>query len=82
MSGYSSTRFLFNRHLAIRSVRPLRPHIHECMPDSQPQHRSTSLQGLTNSYKSALQTLQIITQEFAPWGMLVRPSLARFYVKC
>ncbi len=45
------------------------------MADSQPQHRSTSLQGLTNSYKSALQTLQIITQEFAPWGMLVRPSL-------
>jgi hypothetical protein len=44
------------------------------MTDSQPQYQSTSLQGLTNSYNSALQTLQIITKEFAPWGMLVRPS--------
>jgi len=51
---------------------------YEYLTNSQPQHRSTSLQGLTNSYKSALQTLQIITQEFAPWGMLVRPAHPQF----
>lgn len=76
-SGYSSTRYLFNLHSMTRLVRPSGPHLNARF-DSEPQYRSTSLQGLTNSYKSALQTLQIITQEFAPWGMLVCLSHAQF----
>jgi len=68
--GCSSTRYLFNLHSVTRLVPPSGPHL-KAQLTNQPQYRSTSLQGLTNSYKSALQTLQIITQEFAPWGMLV-----------
>lgn len=43
-------------------------------PSSQLGRTSPSLQSLSICYTSAIQTLELITRQFAPWGLLVRSA--------